>query len=94
MEELSQDDCISPVYYFLDMHTLTPYRLYFTVLGGILFFVLPFLQKTEEIRKSQAPTIPFDWDNLERDTIVFQDTLSDNVLYQIKNSEGIPLFYA
>lgn len=76
------------------MHISKSYRLHFILLGGMLFFILTALQQREEISYSQAPTIPFDWDNLQADTLYFQDTLSDNILYQIKNSEGIPLFYA
>ena len=76
------------------MYLTKSYHLYFTFFGGILFFILPALQQTEEISYFQVPTIPFDWDNLQADTLPFQDTLSDNILYQIKTSEGIPLFYA
>lgn len=70
-----------------------PYR-FFTLLGGLLFFILPFLHKSEDIRYNQASTIPFDWDNIQLDTMVFPDTIADNVLYQLKNAEGIPLFYS
>ena len=73
---------------------LKSYRLYFTVLGGLMFFILPVLQQTEEIRYTQVSTIPFDWDNLQTDTTVFQDTLSSTELYQLRNSEDHALFYA
>ena len=75
------------------MNLSKSYHLYFTFLGGILFLILSFLQQTEEIRYSRFPTIPFDWDNLQADTISFQDTVVDKVLYQIKISEDTPLFY-
>lgn len=76
------------------MHLLTSYPLSFTLLAEILFFLLPVLQQNEAIRYSQAPTIPFDWNNLQADTVSFQDTLSNKVLYQLNIPESIPLFYA
>lgn len=94
MGGLFLDDLIFLDYFPRTMQLLTSYRLYFTLLGGILFFIWPALQQTEEIRYSKAPTIPFDWDNLQTDTISFQDSLSDNVLYQLNIPESIPLFYA
>jgi hypothetical protein len=59
----------------------------------MLFFILSLLQEQEEIRYSQVSTVAFDWDELQADTLIFQDTLTANDLYQMINNEGIPLFY-
>lgn len=73
---------------------LIPLRVYFTLLGGIMVLILPSIQQSKVIKYSQLPTIPFEWEDLQADTIFIQDTASNNVLFQIRTLDDKPLFYA
>ena len=72
------------------MYIFKFYLLFFSILG----YVLVFSQGSGLLRYSQIACIPFDWDMQGVDTIYFIDSLSDDVLYQVKARKGIPLYYA
>ncbi len=45
-------------------------------------------------RYHTTATIPFDWENLNVDTVIFEDLSTGNPLFQLRTPAGIPLFYA
>ena len=65
---------------------------------SLIFSLLRFLWTTPDEQKPigyfQDSTIVFDWDHLDGDTIFFQDPESDQAFYQVRSSQGTPLFYA
>lgn len=81
-------------HFFRLMRLLRSHRLYFSLIGYLLIFALLVPPQKGEIRYLQTPTIPFDWDKLQTAIVSFSDTVSGDMIQQVKTWEGIPLFYA
>ena len=65
-------------------------QLVFILLGCFLTSLFA----SKPVKYSVTPNVPFDWDDLQRDTSYFQDTSTGMLVYQIQDTAGIPLYYA
>lgn len=76
------------------MPKLKSYLICCGLIGGNLIFILATAQNTVEIRYSQPPTIPFNWNNPQFSSRSIADTLSEGFILQVQNEEGTPIFYS
>lgn len=68
-------------------------RRYGLLVTGLLLIILFAATDMAIIRYTQSATIAFDWNKLSSTETPFVDSLSGETFYQVKTTEGIPLYF-